>query len=321
MNSDINGIHHITAIAGDPQKNVDFYVGILGLRMVKKTVNFDAPETYHLYYGDEKGNPGTILTFFPWGKNAWRGRPGTGQLTVISFSIPETAMNFWIERLKKLDISLQGPFKRFQEEVITFQDPDGIQLELVINANTQPSTWEDSIIPPEYTIAGFHSATMTLQAHYPTANLLTDLLNADYLEESGNRFRYTLGNGQMGNIIDIVELPVSDGGRMGAGTIHHIAWRVSNDETQLKKRHQLIEEGYQVTPVMDRHYFHSIYFREPGNVLFEIATDPPGFMIDESKKELGSSLKLPSWYELKREEIESMLPKIRIPGLPEKVKG
>lgn len=321
MNSDINGIHHITAIAGDPQKNVDFYVGILGLRMVKMTVNFDAPETYHLYYGDENGNPGTILTFFPWGKSAWRGRAGTGQITVISFSIPQAAMNFWLERLKQFEISVQGPFERFQEEVIAFQDPDGIQLELVADVNTRKPNSDNGIIPLEFAIAGFHSATMALQAHNLTANLLTDLLNAEYVEESGNRRRYRFGNGNIGKIIDIVELPGSDGGRMGAGAIHHIAWRVANDEIQLKKRHLLIKEGYQVTPVKDRHYFHSIYFREPGNVLFEIATDPPGFMIDESKEELGSSLKLPSWYESKRAEVESVLPKIRIPTLPEEVNG
>lgn len=315
MNDHIKGIHHITALAGDAQRNLDFYVGILGLRLVKRTVNFDAPDTYHFYYGDESGNPGTIITFFPWGGNAWRGRPGTGQVTIISFSIPENAIGFWKDRLTEHHISYQKPFTRFDEKVITFRDPDGIQLELVAGENSPEIKSEDMTIRPETAIRGIHSTTLALKDYEKTCELLSENFNFQLIKESGNRKRFYSGNKQMGSVIDLLHLPNVDNGRVGIGSVHHIAWRVADNSAQKQKREELIERGYQVSSVMDRNYFYSIYFREMGNVLFEIATDSPGFLIDESKEELGLNLKLPEWLEPKRSKIEASLPEINIPDI------
>jgi glyoxalase family protein len=311
-----SGIHHITAIAGDPQKNVDFYTGILGLRMVKRTVNFDAPDTYHLYYGNGTGDPGTILTFFPWGKGAGQGRTGRGQVSLISFAIPQNAMGFWVDRLKQLNISVQGPFSRFEEEVLTFRDPDGIQLELVETSIDHFTPWEDGSINPENAIRGFYGITLAVEAYEKTAGLLTETFGFRHIGESGNRFRYRSDT----STVDLLCLPNEGNGRMGVGAVHHIAWRTPDESTQLKKREKLVELGYNVTPVIDRNYFHSIYFREPGGVLFEIATDPPGFLIDETLETLGTHLKLPEWYEPRRSEIESILPEITVSGIKAGVK-
>lgn len=310
MDNKIKGIHHITAIAGDPQRNLDFYRGVLGLRLVKKTVNFDAPDTYHLYYGDETGQPGTILTFFPWGRNGWRGRAGTGQVTVISLSIAETAIEYWIERLQENDLSIQDPFRRFEEEVIAFRDPDGIQLELVASKHHQLNSWENKVIPVEYSIQGLHSVTLSLRDCELTNHLLTESLDFQLVGHLGNRRRYRVGDGSIGGLVDLLCLPDTEGGRIGVGAVHHFAWRVANNAIQNQKRDMLIQLGYQVSPVMDRNYFHSIYFKDPGNVLFEIATDSPGFLVDESKEFLGSQLKLPVWYETRRIQIEAALPKL-----------
>jgi glyoxalase family protein len=310
MNNKIKGIHHITAIASDPQRNLGFYSGVLGLRLVKKTVNFDAPDTYHLYYGDETGQPGTILTFFPWGKNGWYGRAGTGQVTVISLAIAETAMEYWIERLQEHDLSIQGPFQRFEEEVIAFRDPDGIQLELVASKHHRLNSWENQVIPVEYSIQGLHSVTLSLRDCELTNHLLIESLDFQLVGHMGKRRRYRVGDGSIGSLIDLLCLPDAEGGRIGVGAVHHIAWRVANNAIQNQKRDILTQLGYQVSPVMDRNYFHSIYFKDPGNVLFEIATDSPGFLVDESKEFLGSQLKLPVWYEARRNQIEAALPKL-----------
>jgi glyoxalase family protein len=316
MNQYRSGIHHITAIAGDPQKNVNFYTGILGLRMVKRTVNFDAPDTYHLYYGNGTGDPGTILTFFPWGKGAWQGRTGTGQVSLISFAIPQNAMGFWVDRLKQLNISIQGPFNRFEEEFLSFRDPDGIQLELVETSVDHFTPWEDGPINPENAIRGFYGITLAVEAYEKTAGLLTETFGFRHIGESGNRFRYQSDT----STVDLLCLPNEGNGRMGVGAVHHIAWRTPDESTQLKKREKLVELGYNVTPVIDRNYFHSIYFREPGGVLFEIATDPPGFLIDETLETLGTHLKLPEWYEPRRNEIESILPEITVSRIKAGVK-
>ena len=315
-NSYISGIHHITAIAGDPQKNVDFYSGVLGLRMIKKTVNFDAPDTYHLYYGDQTGTPGTVLTFFPWGEGSWQGRAGTGQVSVFSFMIPVNSIDYWMERLQLADLSVQGPTRRFGETVISFRDPDGIQLELVATDQYQVSPWEDGPVPAEMAIGGFYNATLAVRDHVKTVNLLTQHFGYSLRENSGNRYRLVNASGEMGSIVDVLELPDGPEGRMGAGAIHHIAWRVPGDDEQLQKREELVQKGYQITPVMDRNYFHSIYFREPGNILFEIATDIPGFLIDESLQELGKNLKLPAWLEKRRAELEDRLTPVKEARLP-----
>lgn len=308
----VNGIHHVTAVAGSPQDNYDFYTKILGLRLVKKTVNFDDPHTYHLYFGDEVGSPGTIITFFPWGEQGLRGRRGNGQVTTISFSIKPDSISFWLERLKNLNIIFSDPYKRFNEEVILFEDPDGIELELVANEYEKREGWFNGKIPAEHSIRGFFGVTLSEENFQITQNLLFNPLNFEKAEEFENRIRYECGTGGPGTYVDILNLPNGLLGRVGVGAVHHVAWRVDDDERQLEMREKLIEAGAKVTPVINRNYFHSIYFKEPGNVLFEAATDPPGFLIDENKNQLGMDLKLPEWYEKIRGDIEAKLPKISV---------
>jgi len=298
MPDPVPGIHHITVIASDPQANVDFYTGFLGLRLVKKTVNFDDPGTYHLYYGDDIGHPGTILTFFPW-PNAYSGRPGAGEVITVAFTIPPDSLDHWLRLAKKRNISVTGPQNRATgEPYLSLQDPDGLPIELV--AETHGSG---------HAIQGFHSAALALRNPEPTAELLTKSFGFRLLEQHGDRLRFKAESSGPGHFVDLIAQPGSTPrGAMGAGTVHHIAWRTANDETQKLWRRHLIEKGHNVTPVMDRQYFHSIYFREPGGVLFEIATDPPGFTFDETADQLGSGLKLPPWLEPERRAIEASLP-------------
>lgn len=313
MENDILGIHHVTAIAGEPQENVDFYAGLLGLRLVKLTVNYDDPGTYHLYYGDELGHPGTIITFFPW-PGARRGRRGTGQVTVTSFSVPEGSFGYWTERFKKSDIAFEDPVRRFDEEVLTFLDPDGLVLELVSHAGADKrSPWKDSPVPQEHAIRGFYGVTITVEGYERTASLLTKVLGFGYVSDTGNRFRYEVGSGGSGALIDVLCLPYGTMGKIAVGTVHHVAWRVAQEEEQKALREEIARLGFNVTPVIDRKYFHSIYFREPGGVLFEIATDPPGFTVDEPPEQLGTKLQLPPWLESNRPKIEKILPPLRFP--------
>lgn len=314
MNPHVHGIHHVTAMAGNPQKNIDFYVGALGLRMVKKTVNFDDPFTYHFYYGDEAGAPGSIITFFPWGNTGLRGRRGNGQLTVTAFSIPGSSLDYWMERLAKLKIHFAGPYTRFgEEEVLTLFDPDGLELELVASAREKRPGWENGETPGEHAIRGFHSVALSVESYQRTAGLMSELLGFRRLKEEGNRLRFEAGERGPGAIVDILNQPDGFRGTMGVGVVHHVAWRIKNDEAQLQLREKLAQARYSVSPVRDRNYFHSIYFREPGGILFEVATDPPGFAIDEEPGELGSALKLPSWLEPQRREIEEHLPPVSLP--------
>ena len=314
MTTEVQGIHHVTAIAGDPQANVNFYVGLLGLRFVKKTVNFDDPGTYHFYYGDESGSPGTILTFFPWASYGPKGRRGTGQLTVISFSIPEHTTGYWTERLRRFNVDFTGPFTRREEDVIVFHDPDGIELELVSSASDKRQGQDNGYVQPERAIRGFSGVLLSEENHERTASLLTTILGFYPVWESDGRFRYESGSGGPGTIVDLLHQPTGRLGRMGIGAVHHVAWRTQNDETQRILRQELVQLGYNVSPVMDRNYFHSIYFEEPGHVLFEIATDPPGFTIDERQETLGSRLMLPSWLEKERATLERTLPPIHVPA-------
>jgi glyoxalase family protein len=310
MDKKILGIHHVTAIASDPQRNMDFYVGVLGLRLVKVTVNFDEPTTYHLYYGDELGHPGTILTFFAW-PGSPNGRIGTGQLTATSFSIPETAISFWMERFKNHNVPFQGPMARFNEQVLSLSDPDGLKLELVgVQKGQLDRVWKDGPVPPEYGLRGFHSVTLSEAGQERTASLLTETMGFRRVGQSGNRYRFEVGEG---GIVDVLtELGVPRG-VVNVGSVHHIAWRTPGDVQQKAWREQLIEAGMNVTPIIDRKYFHSIYYREPGGVLFEIATDPPGFAVDEPVQDLGGRLMLPSWLEAHRSEIEGALPPLTLP--------
>lgn len=310
---DILGIHHITAIAGDPQANLDFYVGVLGLRFIKKTVNFDDPNTYHFYFGDEAGHPGTILTFFAWG-DAPRGRRGTGQATVTSFSVAENALGYWTERFKKLKVRFEPPLERFDEGVITFYDPDDLRLEIVAHANTNAArAWEQDAIPFDYALRGFRGVTLTEEGYEQTAFILSEL-GFRVVSEEGNRIRFA--HFQTGEeVADVVVSPDAARGVVQVGTVHHVAWRAVDDASQKEWRKKIAGLGLNVTAVIDRQYFHSIYFREPGGVLFEIATDPPGFAIDEAPSELGTGLKLPSQYEQFRAQLEQTLTKVRVPSV------
>jgi len=306
------GIHHVTAMAGDPQKNLDFYAGALGLRLVKRTVNFDDPGTYHLYYGDETGRPGTILTFFPW-PLAKRGRRGTGQATVTAFSVPEGSLDWWRRRLEGLVAVEGGTVRRFDEEVLTLLDPDGLKLELVAHPGAaELPPWADGPVDEARALRGFHSVTLRETRVGPTAGLLEEM-GFGAAGESGRRHRFAAEGDGPGVVVDVVVDPEGERGRISAGTVHHVAFRAADDADQVAWRERLVALGMEVTPVLDRQYFHSIYFREPGGVLFEVATDPPGFTLDEEVAELGDGLKLPPWLEAQRQRIEGALPPIEAP--------
>lgn len=301
----INGIHHVTALADHPQQNVDFYAGILGLRLVKKTINFDAPDVYHFYYGNEAGAPGTIMTFFPYA-GIRPGRKGIGQLTVTSFSVPANSLGYWVDRLKKFGLKPSAPQQRFDEEYITFEDFDGLMLELVATDKEDRPPFTYGQVVEEHSVRGFYGVTLSEENYTHTGNLLTQTMDHQLLGESGNRFRYS-ASGKPGDFIDVLNIPGTTRGLGGGGTVHHLAFSTNDDQTQLDIRAKIANEGLNVTPVLDRQYFHSIYFREPGGVLFEVATNPPGFAIDESPAHLGEAIKLPPWEEPNRAEIEAGL--------------
>jgi glyoxalase family protein len=313
LKTPVTGIHHVTAMAGDPQANVDFYARVLGLRLVKRTVNFDDPATYHLYYGDETGYPGTILTFFPWGASSLHGRIGAGQVSVTGFAIPAGSMDYWIERLSARGVSFDGPAARFDETVVSFSDPDGIVLELVETGDARHG-WSNGDIPPGHAIRGFHQATLLLAAVESTIELITGAMGFRSVGESGNRLRFASGDGAPGTLLDLVAEPDRHRGSIGVGVVHHIAFRAATETDQLALSANVSARGREVTPVIDRQYFRSIYFREPGGVLFEIATDTPGFPVDESVAELGTHLKLPAWLEPNRAQIEAHLPSLTLPA-------
>lgn len=309
MNKLITGLHHITAIASDAQKNVNFYAGVLGLRMVKKTVNFDAPEVYHLYYGNEHGSPGTIMTFFPY-PGIPEGRKGKGQLTVTSFSIPANALEYWLDRLERFYVPYKNPEKRFNETVVYFEDNDGLGLELVANSEDTRPGFSYGTVPIEHSIRGFHGITLSEECYEKTAGLLVGQMDHVLVAEKGNRFRYSVSK-KPGDFVDILCAPDLLKGIGGYGTVHHVAFATTDDSSQLLAREKLLKFGLNVTPVLDREYFHSVYFREPGGVLFEIATLPPGFTVDEPLEHLGETLKLPPWEEQHRARIEEKLPTIK----------
>lgn len=341
LEQSVLGIHHITAIARNPQRNVDFYSGVMGLRLVKLTVNFDDPTTYHLYYGNSLGDPGTILTFFPWSE-APTGYRGTGQVSAISFLIPNGSMSYWIGRLKSNGISFAGPSERFGDEFVSFHDPDGLMLELISPSSTtsqgqlqlEPTdnyTWKENPIGKEHAIKGFHSATLSEEGYEHTASLLTDTLGFKLTAKDNKEDRFRFGilkenndsqekgtittkssPSSIGSFVDIVCQPEISRGYVGIGTVHHIACRATDDKHQLDLRKRIVEQAkLNPTPVIDRTYFHSIYFREPGGILFEIATDPPGFAIDERPEDLGKQLKLPEWLEPVRAKLEQLLPPVK----------
>jgi glyoxalase family protein len=307
----ITGIHHVTAIASNAQENIDFYVGILGLRLVKETINFDGPDVYHFYYGDEAGNPGSILTFFPY-QGLVKGRHGKGMLSTTTFSVPTSSLNYWLERLKRFDINYKDPQERFDgETVVYFEDKDGLGLELVFNDADKRPGFTLGHIPIEQSIKGYYSVEIWEEGYERTAGLLTEQLDHKLISEKGNRFRFAATN-TPGNYVDILCSPDSMKGLAGSGTVHHLAFSTPNKETQLEARQKIVQIMRNPTPVLDRNYFTSIYFREPGGVLFEIATAEPGFAVDEHFEHLGEALKLPAQYEKDREKLEKTLPTITI---------
>jgi len=308
MDNRILGLHHITAIAGNAQRNFDFYTRVLGLRLVKKTVNFDDPGTYHFYYGNEVGTPGTILTFFPW-EGISTGYAGTGMATEIGYSVPAGSLDFWKERFDQYKVKQEATGERFGELYLPFQDPDGLKLALnVPKVADNRKAWVTSGITEQAAAKGFHSITLTLKSIKGTVAVLTEIFGYKLLEQEGNRYRFITDAVDNAAIVDIIEDPEGKIGQVAGGTNHHVAFRVANDEILMEFREKIEKRGFNITPRIDRNYFFSLYFREPGGVLFEVASDNPGFATDESVAELGTNLRLPAQYEPMRKDIEKQLP-------------
>jgi glyoxalase family protein len=307
MEERILGMHHITAIAGNAQRNFNFYTKMLGVRLVKKTVNFDDPETYHLYYGNETGTPGTILTFFPW-EQVKRGRLGTGMATEIGISVPNGSFDFWVERFGQKKVNHELPVERFDELLLPFSDPDGLKINLVESAREDlRKSWCTDEVNSKVATTGFHNITLSLRNINPTATILTDVFGYKLIKQDGNFYRFITDAIETAAIVDLVESPDEKPGLVAGGTNHHVAFRVKNQEVQMHFRDKLLSLGLHITDQIDRNYFFSVYFREPGGVLFEIATDNPGFTVDESLDELGTHLKLPEQYEPDRDAISKKL--------------
>ncbi len=307
----ISGLHHVTALSSDAQENLNFYAGVLGLRMVKKTVNFDDPYVYHLYYGDYAGSPGSLMTFFPY-NGMVQGVKGRGQLTVTSFSVPAGSLDYWMNRLDKFHVEHSRPAGRFEsDEFIYFEDHDGLGIELIESADDEREGFTNGHIPPEFAIKGFYGVTLAAGNHEKTGLLLTEIMNHKPVNEKNGRIRFS-PTGKAGALVDLVRTNNGSFGRSGSGTVHHVAYATKNEESQLEIREKLLSAGLNVTPVIDRQYFKSIYFREPGGVLFEVATLLPGMAIDEKPENLGGELKLPSWEEVNRRDIEKNLGKISL---------
>jgi len=312
LTANIPGIHHVTCITGDVQKCTDFYVSVLGLRFIKKSINQDMPDTYHIYFGDYVGSPGTAMTFFGW--PTWpKRRAGSGQITTVSFSVPPGSLDFWKGRLGKLGAEAT-PTSRFGTDALGVTDPDGIELELVAQSTDQPWVpWPDGPVDADHAIRGFHSVTMTIAETAATFDLLTKTMGFRKAGQEGRRTRFETGSGGPHSIVDVVESPEGPVGEESTGTVHHVAWRTADAAEQVAWREALVRAGRNVTPVIDRYYFKSIYSREPGGVLFEIATDGPGFTVDETAESLGSTLSLPPWFQVRRDRLDETLPPIVVP--------
>lgn len=309
--SKARGIHHVTAIAGPAQRNLDFYTRTLGLRLVKKTVNFDDPGTYHFYFGDEAGSPGTILTFFPWA-HAAPGRLGVGETQETVFRVPEGAIGYWTHRFVEKGVAHDAPARRFGESIVSFRDPDGMRLAIVgLPGIENEPAWTGGDVPAEFAIRGFHSVSLLLKEAAPTGAILTDVFGFTETGREDAIVRFKAGETAIGGIVDIHVAGSFLPGRQGAGSVHHIAFRASDDADEMAMVDRLAgHHGIRTTEQKDRNYFRSVYFREPGHVLFEIATDIPGFAIDEPATSLGQSLKLPPVYENRRADIEKVLPEL-----------
>lgn len=310
MEDKILGLHHITAIAGNAKRNLDFYTKVLGQRFVKKTVNFDDPSTYHFYFGNETGTPGSVLTFFPW-KNVRKGYIGAGMATNIGYSVPEGSLEFWADRFKQFNVKHDEVAEKFGEKFLHFQDPDGLKIDFIIpNIEDTRKPWETNEIKSGVATKGFHSVTLMLKRPEPTVAVLTDILGYHLLNQEGNRYRFITDSIDNANIVDLEISLDQPAGLNAGGTNHHVAFRVKNENILMEYREKVLSKGLNITPKIDRDYFFSLYFREPGGVLFELATDNPGFTKDEPLNELGTHLKLPKQYESAREEIEKVLPEL-----------
>lgn len=316
---EISGLHHVSAIASDPQRTLDFYAGVLGMRLVKRTVNFDDPYTYHLYFGDGQGTPGSVMTFFPW-PGARRGRQGSGQVAVTSFAVLPSAIGFWVERLLRHNVKFTGPARRGSgaevEQVIAFADHDGLMLEIVGHPRAgEREAWDAAPgIPGDQALRGFHGVTLWVERADATDKVLVETLGFRPVREEGTTKRYVIGSGAPGAIVDVREIGGFGEGVGGAGTVHHVAFAVPDDAAELRVRERVKAVHLHPTPVIDRQYFNSVYFREPGGVLYELATNAPGFTVDEPLDQLGESLKLPPQYEPRRAEIERVLPPVHLPA-------
>jgi glyoxalase family protein len=312
MPATINGLHHVTAISGAAQRNLDFYVKVLGLRFVKKTVNFDDPGVYHLYYGNEVGSPGTALTFFPW-EHLSKGRAGVGETSLTQFSVPAGSLSFWQRRLEAMGVPVAALETSFGEERLILEDPDGMKLALVVpDAADGRRPWLTGEIGEDVAIRGFHGVTLTLASGDATADLLTGVMGYELLGREGDTLRYATPSASHAQFVDIVEQPRGTPALQGGGSVHHIAFSVEDRAAQSAVRERLQAAGHSVTPQIDRNYFYSVYFRSPGGVLFEVATEEPGFTVDEPVAELGTHLKLPPQHEHLRAEIERTLPPLRL---------
>ena len=308
MKDRILGLHHITAIAGNAKRNLEFYTKVLGLRLVKKTVNFDDPGTYHFYFGNENGAPGTILTFFPW-EGMRQGVNGSGMATNIVYSVPLDSLGFWMDRLKQYNVNYDEQEEKFGEKFVSFSDPDGLKIDLVASSNADNrKPWATQEVNADVATRGFYGVTLTLRNVAPTAKILTDVFGYNLIKQEGRHYRFATDAVDSASIVDIIEAPEVSRGIVAAGTNHHVAFRVKDDNILMDYREKIEGFGLNITPKIDRDYFFSLYFREPGGVLFELATDNPGFTKDEPLIELGTHLKLPKQYESSRNEIEKVLP-------------
>jgi glyoxalase family protein len=310
MQNRILGLHHITALAADAQRNYNFYTKALGLRLVKKTVNFDDPGTYHFYFGNETGTPGTILTFFPH-EGIQRGRTGTGMATEIGYSVPKDSLEFWINRFDEFKVNHQPINERFGELYLPFEDPDGLLLNLIVSNNDDNrKPWITQDVKEDVATKGFHSIVLSVRDSEPTSTILADIFGYKHFMQEGNRHRFITDSIDSANIVDILEEPKGVRGINAAGTNHHVAFRVKDDNLLMEFREKIIETGLHITEKIDRNYFYSVYFREPNGILFELASDNPGFGVDEPVNELGTHLMLPAQYERSRKKIEEVLPQV-----------
>jgi len=310
----IQGLHHVTATVSDAQHDLDFYAGLLGLRLVKQTVNFDNHHVFHFYYGDERGTPGTLMTTFPYqGKGVPEGRKGAGQITATAFSVPADSLASWRERLSTHRVAVREEGSRYGEEFLGFEDPSGLTIELIGTPRDERTPWRAPDVAPAMAIRGVHSVTLTIRLPEPSVAFLADVLGYTLQGSEARRIRLGVGGGGPGRSVDLLAAPEAPAALNGLGTVHHVAMAVATAEAQLSYRERLLELGVAVTEVRDRQYFRSIYFREPGGVLYEIATIPPGFLVDEALSDLGSGLKLPAWEEPHRKAIEAGLPVVTRP--------